>query len=564
MRKKLPLLIVLIGTLFVALTACSNSKSSESTSSTKLLTTAQIKKNIGSKLIFTRENSQKDTNAEYQEIVAEGNHSLDDPYIKVNPYGTSPLSALVIFDTMQEAKISYTVQGESKDTSISNAVNSDYSMTHQVPVVGLYSDKTNKVTLDIEYKDGTTASKEITVKTGKLPKYVREAKIKIDKNDKSKMDIGDNGLTLIDRTTKEPFAIDADGKVRWYSTNYSQHTVEELSSGHILILTKKNVNASVYNDLIETDYLGRIYKEYSFSDKTKSSDSANNSKNEETTLIHHDILELPNGNLLATVSDGSEYKEDVMAEISSETGKVVKVIDLKKLMPTKMYSTFKKGSDGKNDWFHQNSIEYDTNDDSILISGRDQDMIMKIDYKTSEIKWIFSGKKKSSWPKKYQDKILTPTKGTSIIGGQHALTLLQDVDGNPDSESILLYNNNENVTNGDKKTSGKYSQAVQYHVDPKKMTIDETWSYGKKLGKKNFTYIIGYAQRLSNDNTLIDFGYKNEGKESNIIEVNKEGKEVFDVTVANSASKAYAYRAYRMNFYSDAYTFDVLEANEDM
>lgn len=562
LRKRLTLLVVLMGTILLVLSACSNDSKKDSSSSTKLLTTAQIKDNIGSKTVKTRQNGQKSRTQDYQQIVEEGNYSLDDPYTKVNPYKTSPLSALVIFSTDQDAKVSYTVHGKDSDVDITNSVKGDSSMIHQVPIVGLYADKTNDVTINVTYDDGTTASKDIKLKTGSLPKYVKDAKVTVKNTDKSQMEVGNNKLTLLDRTTKEPFAIDANGDVRWYSTLYSQHTVEELSNGHILLLTKKDVNAPVYNDLIETDYLGRVYKEYSFKNKTKSSDSANDNKATETTVIHHDILELPNHDLLATVSDGSEYKEDVMVQLSHKTGKIVKVIDLKKLLPKSFYKDFKKGSDGKNDWFHQNSLEYNEKEHSLLISGRDQDMIMKIDYRTNKIIWIYSGKKKSSWPKKYQDKILTPTKGTTITGGQHALTLLSEDDNDPDSEDILLYDNNYDVTNGDKKTSGKYSQAVQYHVDTKNMTIDQTWAYGKKLGKKNFTYIIGNAQRLDNGNTLINFGFKDQGKDSNVIEVTQDGKQVFNATIKNSASKAYVYRAYRMSFYNDDYQFSVIDDDE--
>ncbi|MCQ5003080.1 aryl-sulfate sulfotransferase, partial [Escherichia coli] len=98
-----------------------------------------------------------------------------------------------------------------------------------------------------------------------------------------------------------------------------------------------------------------------------------------------------------------------------------------------------------------------------------------------------------------------PTKGTTITGGQHDLTLLSSKNG---KLKVLLYDNNIDVTNGNAKTSGKYSQAVQYTIDTKKKTIKQTWSYGKSLGKDNFTRVIGSAQRLSNGNTLIDFGYK--------------------------------------------------------
>lgn len=80
------------------------------------------------------------------------------------------------------------------------------------------------------------------------------------------------------------------------------------------------------------------------------------------------------------------------------------------------------------------------------------------------------------------------------------MTLLSDKNG---KLKVLLYDNNIDVTNGDSKTSGKYSQAVQYTIDTKKMTIKQTWSYGKSLGKANFTRVIGSAQRLSNGNTLM-------------------------------------------------------------
>lgn len=548
MKKKLPILIVLLACFSLVIVACSKNSSSDN----GVLTTEQIKKNIGSKLIKARENSQKELNKKYQEKVKNTSYTLDNPYMKVNPYKTSPLSALVIFHTNKAAKITYTVEGKSDNTSLTNKVNGGYSKTHQVPIVGLYANYNNTVTITAKYKDGTSETKTVNIKTGSLPKYIKNAKVTVSKNDKSKMDIGDNKLTIINRTTKEPFAIDADGEVRWYSTNYSQHTIEQISNGHMLILTKKKTSSDVYNDLIETDVLGRIYKEYSFSSSTKSNDSGN--AKDETTVIHHDLLELPNHDLLATVSDGSKYKEDVMVQISHKTGKVVKVIDLKKILPSSMYKNYKAGTDKKIDWFHQNAVDYDKSDNSIIISGRNQDMILKLDYKTNKIIWIYSGKAKATWPKKYKDKILTPTKGTTITGGQHGLYVLKH-SGN--SEDVILYDNNINVTNGNKKTSGKYSQAVQYHIDTKKMTIDQTWSYGKSLGKDNFTSIIGYAQRESNGNTLIDFGFKKNGDESNVIEVDADGNQVFNVTIKNAASKAYAYRAYRVPFYSNNYVFDV-------
>mgnify|MGYP003361763613 CR=1 FL=1 len=90
------------------------------------------------------------------------------------------------------------------------------------------------------------------------------------------------------------------------------------------------------------------------------------------------------------------------------------------------------------------------------------------------------------------------------------------------------------------------------------MTIDQTWAYGKSLGKANFTPIIGYTQKLTDTNYLLDFGFKNGGKESNIIEVDGQ-QQVFNVTLTNPAAKAYAYRAYRLPVFASGYKFDVTQ-----
>lgn len=508
----------------------------------------QIIKNINSHLL-KNDPTSKQTKS-YAKIVKSTMRTLDNAYVKVNPYGTSPLAALMIFKTDKAAKVTYTVVGKTDNTSITNTVKG-YQTTHQVPIVGLYANYSNQVQVTLTYKDGTTEQKTFTIKTGKLPKNLRDTKITVSKSNKSKMEIGNNELTYINKTSEEPFAVDADGNIRWYSTLYSRHTFVQLSNGHLLIQNRTNGNKGSYNVLSETDYLGRIYRRYRFSDKLGKS-----SLEQYITAVHHDALELPNHNLLVTISGGDKYAEDVIAEIDYKTGKTVKVIDFKKLLPSSMYrnynSTTTKG--GKIDWLHMNSLYYDQKTGNLLISARNQDITMSINYKTGKINWIYSGKKKSSWPKKYRSKLLTPTKGTKITGGQHDLTLLSDKNG---KLKVLLYDNNIDVTNGDSKTSGKYSQAVQYTIDTKKMTIKQTWSYGKSLGKANFTRVIGSAQRLSNGNTLIDFGYKNDGSQSDIIEVDSNNNQVFNLTISSSKTdRTYVYRALRVKFTPSNFVFD--------
>nr|WP_252903995.1 aryl-sulfate sulfotransferase [Secundilactobacillus oryzae] len=151
--------------------------------------------------------------------------------------------------------------------------------------------------------------------------------------------------------------------------------------------------------------------------------------------------------------------------------------------------------------------------------------------------------------------MLTPSKGTSITGGKHDLHLIsQSKNGN--IQNVLLFDNNISVTNGNKSTSGKYSQGVQYHINQDKKTITQTWAYGKSLETANFSYIIGNTQKLGKNNYMMDFGYISKGTKSNIIEVSNN-KQVFNLTLSTPASKAYVYRAYRLPLLPSAYTFSV-------
>lgn len=71
----------------------------------------------------------------------------------MNPYKTSPLTALVYFKTPKKAQVSYTIEGKSDKTSITNSVKG-YQSKHQLPIVGLYADYENTVKITVKYQSG--------------------------------------------------------------------------------------------------------------------------------------------------------------------------------------------------------------------------------------------------------------------------------------------------------------------------------------------------------------------------------------------------------------------------
>ncbi|KRN28869.1 arylsulfate sulfotransferase [Lactobacillus selangorensis] len=532
-----------------------------------VLNTKQIKQNITSKFRTTLQKKQAPLVKKYAAIAKDSRYTFAHMYTKVNPYKRSPLSALAIFRTKKATKITIKVLGKTNKTAITTTYKK-YQKDHQIAILGLYADDDNQVQVTATAKDGSKQMTTLHLHTAALPKDLSDINIDVKKADKSRMEIGTDKLAFIVRTTKKPFAVDADGAIRWYSTDYSQHVFKQLSNGHILRLAKKNNSADVYNEMLEEDYLGRVYKDYHFNteavDKNLTTDA-------EYTLIHHDAIELPNHNILATVSDGTanlksrknsqnRYVEDTLVEISHQTGKIVRVIDFKKLLPSEMYSanTMPKHS-GAKDWIHINSLYYQKKTGDLVVSGRHQDIVMKLNYRTLKFVWIYCGKPQADWPHQYRRYLLTPTKGTNFTGGQHAAILIPGTTANTDK--LLLFNNNVSLANGDKKTSKKYSQGVAYSINNRKKTITQTWQYGQSLGVKNFSLVIGSDRYLANQNRLLDFGYLKNGTESNIREVTKNGQLVYNLYLSNFGDGGYVYRSERFSLYpkNDGHKADTYE-----
>ncbi|MBC1754002.1 aryl-sulfate sulfotransferase [Listeria seeligeri] len=479
--------------------------------------------------------------------------TLEKPYVKLNPYGTSPLTALLLFNTAEKMKITIEVEGENADTTIESEVGSEYTTEHEVAVLGLYADKTNTVKITAVTQDGKKTEKTITIQTDKLPSEMPTIDVKT--SDTKKMEQTGNQLTFITPSTKYAYGVDSNGDVRWYSTKYNSHVFKELKNGHLLYLTKYDNADDTYSLLLETDYLGKIYHAYSMTTEAESEQSGSSSK----SAIHHDAIELPSGNLLLTINDDTKYMEDTMIEIDRQTGEVVKTIDLKDILPEEFYKDYKARSDGKVDWFHQNAIWYDESDDSIIISSRSQDTVMKIDYNSTKIKWILSDKE--GWPASYKKYLLDPTGDDfKYPAGQHAVEILSDQDDNSDTVDILLYDNNEVVTRGDEEESGKYSEAVQYRINEKTKKVEMVFSFGKELGEDYWTEIVGAARYMeTTGNYLVNFGHRKDGKESSIIEVNQAGEVAFEMNLTSFPDSAWAYRAERFSLYPASYKYKMTE-----
>ncbi|TRM10524.1 hypothetical protein FH966_01630 [Lentibacillus cibarius] len=453
-------------------------------------------------------------------------HTLDKPFVQLNPYHVAPLTALIQFTTPKPASITLTIHGS---TPIEKTF-PGYHTIHQLPVIGLYANKKNRIAISATTHSGKTKSKTIRLKTQALPKdFLR---VHVDKADTEKME---KGLTFIVPSTHYPFAIDHEGKVRWYSTINVRQLFKPLTDGNFLIYGKSNKETK-HNRIMEIDLLGQIYNNHTVYSKSEIPQTA----------VNTDAVKLSTNNLLVTTHEETpESVEDKLTEIDQETGNQIRSLHYHSIFPD---AFFRHGGD----WLHNSSIWVGDDDHTVIMTARQQDMVMKHSFPAGEIDWVLASPE--NWPASWEHVLLTPIGDHfKFPGGPHAVTALPDQDGNPDTIDILLFDNNNVLTRGNQQVSQTFSRAVQYRIHENDKTVEEIWSYGEERGEAFFSPIVGDADWLpETENRLITSGYikTGNGRSSKVVEVTKDqpSEDVFEVTISGFApeSKQHVFRAARL------------------
>lgn len=410
-------------------------------------------------------------------------YTLENPNVIVNPYGNSPLTALVIFETDNEEEVEVTIKGKDKNSTFTHTF--EATKEHYLPIYGLYADEENEVILEV----GDT-KKVLKIKTDALPSNM--ALPTSVKADKSKL--GNDLYFFTPSSSGYTVAYDVNGDVRWYLTNYALWKIDRLENGNLLVSTERLVNSPYYmTGMYEMTLLGKIVKEYSLEGG-----------------YHHDYYEMPNGNLLvASDNFSSGTVEDYIVEIDRETGNVVKTFDLTKIL--------NKG-DGKNenwsqyDWFHNNSVWYDEKTNSVTLSGRHMDAVINLDYDSGELNWIIGDS--TNWSEEYQKYFFTPV-GDDFEWqwSQHAAMIT------PEGYVFILDNgNNKSKIESEYVPASKsYTRGVLYKIDTENMTIEQIWEYGKERGSSFYSPYISDVDYLDKNHYIVHSGgiVSVDGKPSN-------------------------------------------------
>lgn len=488
---------------------------------------------------LTEKVSMVDSEYEIEKKFKVNGYTLDNPNIILNPYGNSPLTALVLFETEKELDVKVTITGKDKLTTYTHTFSK--TKEHYLPIYGLYADSNNKIIIECGNN-----KKEIYIQTEKLPEnMILPTSIKANKskltNDLYFYTPSSSGYTV---------AYDVNGDIRWYLTNYALWKIDRLQNGHLLVSTERLINNPYYmTGLYEIDLLGKIYTEFSLEGG-----------------YHHDYYEMENGNLLVASDDFNNEDgtvEDYIVELDRTTGKIIKTFDLKKVLnmedgQSENYTSY--------DWFHNNSVWYDKKTDSITLSGRHQDAVINISYQTGELNWIIGNS--TNWSSEYQKYFFTPV-GDNFEWqwSQHAAMIT------PEGYVFLFDNGNNKSKNKDEyvDASNSYSRGVMYKIDTENMTIEQVFEYGKEKGSSFYSPYISDVDYLDKNHYIIHSGgiVYVDGKNSNQPAGFSKGAKLVSDTVELLNNEVIFeiilptnnYRVEKMSLYSESENFTLVKAN---
>jgi len=373
---------------------------------------------------------------------------------------------------------------------------------HSVLVIGMHASTTYSIRALSRRDPGEEARSTVSsFTTEKLPSYLPKGEVKV--FNKREVYGGWTLMTLSAGLRSGGFVFldpgfvptavmyDMEGEPVWYYT----HGLPRLGDtrfvdNHVLSQSMGSIHEPKLS-AIEVDLAGKVVWEGPPQPLNTVHDHYN-----------HHFEKLPNGNYLALKNVLiRKVVGDVLHELTPGHKIVWSWNTFNYLTP----DLSKWSGTGFFDYAHGNSAQMDLKNNVVYYNARHLDTVVKIDKTTGKLLWKL-GKK--------GDFAQDPTANFPWFEQAHAVELL-------DSGNIILYDNG--------LSSRKFSRAVEYELDEKKMTAKIAWQYSGFPNETWQTLYWGDADRLPNGNTLITAGTWATGQRSAIFEVTKDFRKVWEI-----------------------------------
>ena len=403
-------------------------------------------------------------------------YTIENPYVKLNPYVVAPLTAIVMFETEKTAFAKVTVKGkEEAGDMMYRPVTDGKKMV--LPIYGLYADYENTVVIELS----TGETKTLTIKTEEAGKKLKKPTVM-----ETTAEYMDGNVMFVSPTSPAyTAAYDYAGEARWYTTLNLAFDIKRARNGRLLIGTDRLVMPPYHTTgLYELGMIGKIYKEFRIPGG-----------------YHHDQFEMENGNILILSQIPPRGTvEDYCVLVDRNTGEILKTWDHQDVLP--QYPVGGSGTQDGHDWFHNNAVWYDKKTNSLTFSGRHQDIIINRDFETGKLNWIIGDPE--GWPEDMQKYFFKPVGDGEFDWQyeQHACMVLPNGD-------IMCFDNGHYRSKVKEKyvpAAENFSRGVIYRIDTEKMEIEQVWQYGKERGAEFFSTYICNCEYYGEGHYLVHSG----------------------------------------------------------
>jgi len=422
---------------------------------------------------------------------------LSGPALILTP--SAPLAATLQVTTDVDSRVSVSVR-DGTNTWQRNFYN--YSKSNTVPLLGFKAGRTNEITVTLHdrYRNGLTNSAPLLLVTAPLPSDFPKPVLLASNPDK--MEPGYTLFRIVNNDKNKAYLaiVDNAGEVVWYSGVGSILDVRQLSNGDLFL--------PLTSSFSEINMLGQTVKSWIVPPGLAVNQHDGVPTDHGTILYLNDASRLVTNfptsatNPHARLSTTNVIYNRVI-EISATNAALLKTwspIDM--LNPTRInYLSFTIRNSMGWDCEHANAVIEDPRDDSLIVSMRHQDAVIKFT-RTGQLKWILSPHE--NWGAAFQPYLLNPV-GTPFQWNyaQHAPMIT------PQGTLLIYDDGNFRASPFDPTVpdAKNYTRAVEYAIDEQTMEITQVWEYGRTNGEPLFTDRVGNADWLpQSGNVLITFG----------------------------------------------------------
>jgi hypothetical protein len=391
----------------------------------------------------------------------------------------------------------------------------DFSTNHSEILLGFKPNQTNQILVTVydENQNSATAPQLLTFVTPPLPSNFPVYTVLT--NLPSQMEPGYTLFIDEDRNTLVGFAIfmDNSGNVVWYkqTPQYSDADVRQLANGDLLF-EEQPPN----NDFVEINMLGQTVRvlhppaqypvnlhealETSRGTLLYISDVSVSVPNFPSVLPSQSMTETNPPLKTVTMDDNPVVEINATNGALVNAWSMVNMIDPDRVTYLTGDSTTAYGVDN----IHANALIDDTNDNSIIVSMRDQNAVMKFSRLTGAIKWILGSP--TNWPASFQKYFFTPVGSPFDWNwGQHRPTLTPQ-------GTVLMYNDGDwraDPFSTPVPDASNYGSAEEFSIDETNMLISEVWNSQWQTNQDRlYSQVVGKAQWLPQTrDVLVTYGY---------------------------------------------------------